>query len=98
MVRYSQYMGAVKLVPTGSINVELTNRPARITKTYMLRDNADFSVLITRLITRVYGSAAAHSRRDDSYSKSEGLRRWDGIVLGRDLTITELKNPTTATA
>lgn len=83
---------SAKVLPAGSIHVELTNRPARDTKMYTLRDNVDFPLLITRLITRVYGSAAAHSRRDEHYTELAGLRRWDGTVLGRSLTITELND------
>jgi hypothetical protein len=84
-------MSSANSTPAGSIRLQLTNGVTGDVSTYTLRANVDFPVLVTRLITRLFGNRAAHSRRHDHFSEVDGRHEWDGIVEGRNLTIIEIR-------
>ena len=61
------------------------------TALYTLRESPDWTVLVNRVITQRFGSAAARNRQDiDSDAYGPGGRTWRGVVNGATYSITEV--------
>lgn len=57
---------------------------------YLIRETPHFSTIVTRIISRRFGVAAARDR-EDILERDSPIRIWSGIVQGRTYTIREVE-------